>query len=357
MMIRTIRGAMVAALTCLPMLAALPGTAAAAGMERQTFSVVGTWSNLSVFKELEAPMWTRIIPEASGGQITGNIQAINTLGLGGLEVVKLIKSGVYDLGFGSYSYIASGDAVFEGIDLALTPADAAETRRMVEAYEPVVREAFARIHGIHLLASYPFPAQSIGCREAFSSIDDLRGRKIRVFSTTLGDMAEGLGAVPVSMPFPDVAPALQRGVIDCAVSGALSMYVAQWTDVVKYIYQVPASGGIAFLAIGANKWNSLTPETRNFLGEQAAAFSTRAWDALDASNEQGLACLTGQGAACTYGKPASVTLVETTPADDARRRALLEDVVLKKYAARCGAACTEQWNATIGAALSLTAAE
>ncbi|GGB64255.1 hypothetical protein GCM10011505_50900 [Tistrella bauzanensis] len=73
-MIRTIRGAMLAALACLPTLAtlstlaALPGTAAAAGLERQTFSVVGTWSNLSVFKELEAPMWTRIVPEASGGQ-------------------------------------------------------------------------------------------------------------------------------------------------------------------------------------------------------------------------------------------------------------------------------------------------
>ncbi|MFC2967739.1 TRAP transporter substrate-binding protein [Acidimangrovimonas pyrenivorans] len=324
-------------------------------MAEEHFKVVGTWGTGAMFPEHEAPLWTVALPQASGGAITADIQAMTDLGLKGFETVKLLQTGVYDAGFGAYTYIASGDPVFEGIDLALVSRSSAENRKLVEAYEPVVAAAFEQIHGVKLLASYPFPAQILVCRDEFTGLDDLKGRKIRVYSTTLGDMAEGLGGVSVTIPLGDVVPALQRGVIDCGVSSGISMYTAKWQDVVKYVYETPVSAGIAFLAMNMSRWNGLDADTQALIQAEADKFVDKAWDALADSEAQGIACLTGQGEECRYGEPANMKLVAARPEDDPIRKQLLADFVLKRYADRCGEACTTRWNETAGAVVGVEA--
>lgn len=330
------------------------GIASAASADEH-FKVVGTWGTGAMFPEHEAPLWRTALPEASGGKITADIQAMTDLGLKGFETIKLLQTGVYDAGFGAYTYIASGNPVFEGIDLALVSGSTAENRKLVAAYEPVVAEAFDTIHGVKLLGSYPFPAQILVCRDAFAGLDDLKGRKIRVYSTTLGDMAEGLGGVSVTIPLGDVVPALQRGVIDCGVSSGISMYTAKWQDVVKYVYETPVSAGIAFLAMNKARWEALDADTRALIETEVDTFVDKAWAALADSEEQGVACLTGEGAECRYGAPADMTLVRAGEGDAAVRKQLLADFVLKRYADRCGDDCTARWNETAGAVIGAEA--
>ena len=40
---------------------------------------------------------------------------------------------------------------------------------------------------------YPFPSQTLWCNGEVNGIADLDGKKIRVYSTTLGDFVEGVG--------------------------------------------------------------------------------------------------------------------------------------------------------------------
>lgn len=333
----------------------IAGGAASAEIQQSEFKVVGTWGTSTMFPEHESPLWTKALPEASGGKIAGDIQAVTDLGLKGFEVVKLVQTGVYDAGFGAYSYIASGDPVFEGIDLALASGSSEENRRLVESYEPIVAQAFEQIHGVKLLGSYPFPAQVLVCRDEFKGLGDLTGRKIRVYSTTLGDMAEGLGGVSTTIPLGDVVPALQRGVVDCGISSAISMYTAKWYDVVNYLYEVPVSAGIAFLAVNTKKWNGLNADTQALIQAEVDKFVEGAWVALADSESQGIACLTGEGEACRYGEPADMTLVRATEEDEVIRKQLLADYVLKRYADRCGEDCTALWNETAGAVIGVEA--
>lgn len=334
---------------------ALTAGSAVADMKEQKFTVIGTWGIGAMYAEHEAPLWEKSIPEASGGKITANIKPMTELGLKGFETIKLLNSGIYDLGFGGYVYIASGDAVFEGIDLAFAPKNTDEAKRLVEAYEPVVRQSFADIHNVHLITSYPFPAQVLVCRDEFKSLADLKGRKIRVYSTTLGDMAEGLGGVSVTIPLADVVPALQRGVVDCGVSSGVSMYSAKWNDVVKYLYETPVSAGIAFLAMNKSRWEKLDEDTRQVITKQSAEFAEKAWAALKDSEEQGIACLTGEGVACRYGEAADMKLVKADPEDEALRKSVLADFVLKRFAERCGEECAEKWNETAGSVVGVSA--
>ncbi len=329
--------------------------AALAEVQEEKFKVVGLWNIGAMYAEHEAPLWNKAIPEASGGKITADVQSVTDLGLKGFETVKLLQTHVFDAGFGAYTYIASGNPVFEGIDLALASGSSEESRRMVEAYGPVVAEAFSTIHGLKLLANYPYPAQILVCRDAFSDLSDLKGRKIRVYSTTLGDMAEGLGGISTTIPLADVVPSLQRGVVDCGVSSGISMYTAKWQDVVKYVYETPVSAGVGFLAMGMDKWNSLNADTQALIEAEAAKFADKAWAALDDSAAQGIGCLTGQGEKCRYGEPADMTLVKASEGDDAFRRKLLADFVLKRFADRCGEECAKRWNETAGKVVGVVA--
>ncbi len=338
--------------------AMMAGTAMAQTPETE-FNVVGTWSSGAMFKEHEAPMFESILPEMTGDRMTGKVTAMTDLGLKGFETVKLLQTNVYDAGFMALAYIASGNPVFEGIDLALAPSGTAQARELVEKMDPVIAEAMERIYGVKYLISYPFPAQVLVCTEPFETLSDLEGRKIRVYSTTLGDLAEGLGGVSVSIPLSEVPTALQRGVIDCGISSGVSMYTAKWQDVVNYLYETPVSAGIAGVGMNTEKWESLGAEGQAKMMEVAQAFADKAWAALRESELQGIACLTGEilegGEPCRYGEPANMTLVRDSDVNTQIREQVLRDYVLKRFATRCGEECTAQWNQTAGAVIGIEA--
>lgn len=80
--------------------------------------VVGTWSNLSQYKNFEQPFWSKEITEKSGGAITADIKGFNEMGLKGGEIGRLMKQGVIDFGSTVLGYMASDDTKNEAMDLA-----------------------------------------------------------------------------------------------------------------------------------------------------------------------------------------------------------------------------------------------
>src|SRR4030095_5558328 len=111
---------------------------------------------------------------------------------------------------------------FEGFDLAGLSPDMATTRKIADAYRPYLARIMEKEYGVKLLMLFPSPPQVFWCKTPISSGADLKGRKVRAFNKSMSALAAGFGAIPVTMPFGEVTPALQRGVIDCAVTGTLS---------------------------------------------------------------------------------------------------------------------------------------
>jgi len=68
-------------------------------------------------------------------------------------------------------------------------------------------------------------------------VSDLKGRKVRVFNKTMSDFIQAVGGTTISMAFAEVVPALQRGVVDCAVTGTMSGFTAGWPEVTTHQFQ------------------------------------------------------------------------------------------------------------------------
>ena len=317
-------------------------------------NAVGTWSNLTNYVKHEEPFFNSHLAEASNGEIIGKIQSQSGLGLKGFEIMRLVKNGVFDFAFGLPGYVAAENAIFEGADLSTLTQDIDTQRAVSDAYFGTLEEAFAEIYNAKLLMLYPFPSQTLWCNGEVNGIADLEGKKIRVYSTTLGDFVEGVGGTSVTVAFSEVIPALEKGVVDCAITGTMSAYTANWNQVATHAYTLRVGWGLAFGAMNMDKWNSLSADQQAFLTAEIAALNDAMWAETATEDDVAIACITG--GACEIGEAGSMTLVEPSAEDLALRDKIATDVVLARWAERCGADCAAKWNETVGPILGLTAA-
>ena len=316
--------------------------------------MVGSWHNQSPHKLFEKPFWEKWVAEASGGKIKGKINPITELGLKGWEVMRLTKLGVFDVAHGVYGYVASEDPALEGVDLSSAAKDFKQGRAIVTAYAPILEKRFQQAFNAKYLMTHPYPSQMIWCNQPINSINDLKGKKVRVYSTTLGDFVEGLGGTSVTIAFAEVVPALQKGVADCGITGTMPAYQAKWHEVITHAMKIRVGMGLAFMAMSNRMWDKLNADTKAFFIAQSKDLENKMWAHSEGEDEEAFACLSGKGN-CTKGKPGTVVLTEPAAADLKERDRILRDFVLKKWAARCSEECVKNWNDTVAPILGIKA--
>jgi TRAP-type C4-dicarboxylate transport system substrate-binding protein len=337
----------------LALAAALAASAAAA----EELSVVGSWSGLPLHKQYEAPFWTEALPAATDGGLTAALTTHDQMGLGVGDIYRLLGDGVYDVAMTVGDYAVADAPALEGLDVPLIATDADSARAMVEAARPMVEDIFAETFNSHVLAIAPYPPQVVFCNAEIAGIDDLAGKKVRGSGRMTTKFLEALGAEGVSVAFSEVPGALQRGVVDCAVTGAGSGYNAGWWEVSTHLLPIPLGGWDPVVtAINMDRWTALSPEMQEALSAAIKTeFEDPAWATAQDALINDIACLTGTGE-CPYGEARDMALVEATDADFEKARTILVEQVLPEWAERAGADAATRWNESVGAVTGVTAA-
>ena len=331
------------------LVATVAAPALAQDIEETELSVVGSWSSLPLHKEYEQPFFTETLPEASDGKITVNLTTFDQMGVEGSDVYRLLSDGVFDIGLTVADYTVGDAPELEGLDVPLVATDAAAAREMVEAAKPMVEDIMRERFNGKLLAIAPYPPQIVFCNAEISGLEDLKGKKVRGSGRMTTKLLEALGAEGVNVSFSEVPGALERGVVDCAITGSGSGYSAGWWESSTHLLPLPLGGWDAVPAVmNLDKWNSLNEATQTLILEQIREnFEDPAWEAAAGSLENDLACLTGDGE-CASGDPASMTLVEATEEDARLAEQTLKETVLPEWAERAGAEWASRWNESVG---------
>jgi TRAP-type C4-dicarboxylate transport system substrate-binding protein len=324
-------------------------TALAAPAFAEDLSVVGSWSSLPLHQQYEAPFWSETVPEASGGDINVSLTTHDQMNLGVGDVYRLLGDGVYDVAMTVADYAVADAPELEGLDVPLVALTADEARAMVEAARPMVEDIYADRFNSHVLAIAPYPPQVVFCNAEISGLDDLAGKKVRASGRMTAKFLEALGAEGVNVAFSEVPGALQKGVVDCAVTGAGSGYSAGWWEVSTHLLPIPLGGWDSVVtAVNMDKWNSLSEDHQALLAEQAREnFEDPAWDSAQDALVNDIACLTGNGD-CPAGEARDMTLVEVSEEDFAKAREVLVTEVLPEWAERAGDEWAQRWNASVG---------
>src|SRR6185436_18193216 len=114
---------------------------------------------------------------------------------------------------------------------------------------------------------------------------------------------------------------------------------------------------VSFTLASSATWSKLDDKTKSFLEEKVKGQTDQWWKTIIDEDTMGMTCGTGTGD-CSVGKPGKLVKVEPSPEDAKILETAMKDVVLKRWAKRCGtdAACISNWNSTVGKVVSLTAA-
>jgi TRAP-type C4-dicarboxylate transport system substrate-binding protein len=336
----------------LALAAAVASGTAAQDLPKAHFKVIGLNSPTPVSIYDELPFWRKTLPEASKGAVTADATPLDQMGIDDKTMLRLLKLGVMDFAGMDISKMAGDDPRFEGCDLAGLTLDVNKARAACNAYREVIDRQMQKNWNAKLLAFGGNTPQVFWCREVIGGLDSFRGRKVRVFNNTMRDFLGGVNATAVSMAFAEVVPALNNGVVDCAVTGSLSGNTAGWNEVAKSIYPMSLGWSINVLAVNLNSWNRLDPKLKGFLTEQITAYEDKMWDTLRTTTAEADNCNTGKQP-CTMGKLAQTTIVPVKPEEAETHKKLVEGAVLAGWAKRCGAECAKEWNETVGNTLGL----
>ncbi len=330
---------------------ALAGGASAQQVKEKNFNVLGNWS-MSPLSSHERPFWSETLPKASGGKLTAKFQPFNQLGLNANTVYDLVGKGVYDAGATVISYLSGDDPSVEGINLPGI-SDPAMARKIADSYRPQLERTLAKAYDVVLLAVVPQAPQVVFCNAKIGGLKDLAGKRVRGSGRMTMDFVQAVGGTGVSIAFNEMSIALERGVVDCGITGVLSGYTGGWAKVSSHFFPL-LTGGWDHVGVTMNRkvWDGLDEPTRTLLRAQFKAFEDSVWNAMTTETEKGTSCNTG--GACDRGPPAKMQLVKVSDADTKAAMDLLKTQVLPKWAARCSAACVTEWNNTVGKVIGFT---
>lgn len=327
-------------------------SAIAQSIEPIEINVVGNVGVTTQFKQIETPFWTTEVTAKSGDAVTAKFKPWNEVGLKGPEVFRLLGSGVMDIATAQLGHHAGDAAINDGSDLAGLSTTMDEFRAVTDAFRPMLEKFYSEELGLEILTLQSFQSQILYCRDEFTGLADLKGRKVRSSGASQADFIEYFGGTGVNLSFGEVQQALQQGVIDCAITGTLGGYSAKWHEGAKYLYTLPINFGAGATVANGKWWQGLPDATKSFLKQELQDVEDRMWALNREENEIGINC--NSTGPCSLGEPAGMVRVDPSEDDLKKRREAMIEAVLPAWSKRCGEQCVSDWNAAVGSVAGLT---
>jgi TRAP-type C4-dicarboxylate transport system substrate-binding protein len=184
------------------------------------------------------------------------------LGLNLADALRLVRSGSYDVVSTQVGLASRDDPFLEGIDLIGVSTNMDDLQAAVDAYRDIFDKRIGERFGAKVLAIWPFGPQVFFCNQPIKTLDDLKTLRVRSFTPSMSKLIEALGATPVSIPFPEVYPSLQRGVANCGVTSPTSANTGRWPEVTSHLLPLSVSGSIQAHLVNAAWWAKLTRSSR-----------------------------------------------------------------------------------------------
>jgi TRAP-type C4-dicarboxylate transport system substrate-binding protein len=326
--------------------ALLAGPASAQGPQVNIQAVTQPTPSIPQYTRVDIPLLRDGLAARSNGRIRMTLSSWPERNLNGPEIVRLVRSGQVDIGAVPLNTVAGDVPLLDMADLAGLNPTIGQARRVADALLPELNNQLQRF-GVRLIAHAPYPAQVLFCRERVNSLADLRGKRIRTGGGSINDFVTAVGGQAVGIGFPEVYGALERGVVDCAITGTGSGNGARWYEVTTHMYALPVAWSTFGYFANLNWWNRLDAPARELLTQTFAELMDQQWKLGEEASEDGIACNAGERPGCSIGRLVEtrpMTYTRATPADLETLRGILRDNVLPSFVRRCGAACGETYN-------------
>ena len=144
----------------------------------------------------------------------------------------------------------------------------------------VARELFGKFD-MHYVGPIHHGPNIIHSKTPIRSIDDFRGRKMRLPGGMVAEVFQDAGAKTTLLPGSEIFPALEKGTIDVAdYVGPAINYALGFHQVTRYISMGPPGFMSLYqpvdlmdLTVGQKHWNALSPQMKQFVEMEVHVYS------------------------------------------------------------------------------------
>ena len=309
--------------------------------------IVGGLASVNQFTKNEAPFWSSELARLSRGKYSAEIVPFDRAGVPGNDMLRLLELGVVPFGTTLMSGFVQHYPQYTALDLAGLNPDMASLKKNMAAFRPYLEKDLRQRHNIEMLALYTYPAQVLFCKNPFTGLGDIAGRRVRVSSATQSDFVSALGAIPVVTGFAQIMTHMNSGNTDCAITGTMSGNTLGLHRVTSHIHSMPINWGLAIFGANKTAWDALPPDLKALLRQELPRLESNIWAESEHETAVGLLCNTGQPQ-CKTATPGKMVNVPLTANDERLRQQVFSANVLPRWLARCNGSCASIWNQTIG---------
>ncbi|MDJ0778064.1 MAG: TRAP transporter substrate-binding protein DctP [Gammaproteobacteria bacterium] len=245
-----------------------------------TWKIQTSWPGgigLEIFKD-----WCNGIVEKTGGELAFQPFGAKDV-VGDFQLLDAVKNGVLDAMNPFTLYWAGRMPV--AVFLSSYPLGLRNPHEWDVFYYSLgglelAREAFKK-EGLHYVGPIHHGPNIIHSKTPIRSIDDFRGRKMRLPGGMVAEVFQAAGAKTTLLPGSEIFPALEKGTIDVAdYVGPAINYALGFHQVTDYISMGPPGFMSLYqpvdlmdLTVGMNSWNKLSDSMKTFLEMEVHVYS------------------------------------------------------------------------------------
>ncbi|MAF37388.1 MAG: hypothetical protein CL696_00630 [Chloroflexi bacterium] len=211
------------------------------------------------------------ISERTNGQVTIEISSFPELGLAGPDTLRLVEDGTLGMVEIYSGYIGGDLPIVDVANLWGVIGEIDTNWKTIEAVQgPIHKIIEERSNGVVLAESY-YGNNYYYTNKKITTPADLEGLKIRSHSTVLGDLIDGMGGDAQFVAFSEVYTALERGILDGAVTCGPCGAGLRWFEVSDYLNGPIISIGVTYITVNKDRWDAIPADLQAIMKEEAMA--------------------------------------------------------------------------------------
>jgi TRAP-type C4-dicarboxylate transport system substrate-binding protein len=237
--------------------------------------------------------WAQKVEKDSNGRI--KVQLYPSMQLGGKaeQLLTQVRDGVVDVAWTLPGFTPGVMPKLEVFELPFLHRSTNATVRSLQEY--VAKYMKKDFEPYHVLLVHCHAGALFMTRDPINKVEDFQGMKLRSYSRTNAWILEALGASPLQVALPELAPMLSKG----TVTGSILPYeiapAVKMQDLTSYFTtlappQPRLSTSIFTFLMNKAKYESLPPDLKKVIdansGPNLVDFAIKTWDQVEIDGEK-----------------------------------------------------------------------
>ena len=249
--------------------------------------------NANTFQVQNLQWFAEEVDKATGGKLKIQVHPGASL-FKANEIKRAVQTGQTQIGEFILSGASNENAIFGVDSIPFLATTYAEAKKLNDISNPYLEKLLAS-QGLKLLYTVPWPGQSLYSKKPISSMQDLRGTKMRAFNPATTRIAEFVGAQPVTIQLAELPQALATGGIDNFLTSSASGVDSKLHEHVKYFYDVNAWLPRNAVVVNQKAFDALDAASKAAVMRVAASAQERGWRISAEKDDESLKELAAKG--------------------------------------------------------------